>query len=49
MSAWVLAGVTAAYVVTAVDLYVTGRPAMALCFAGYAIANIGLIADLVKS
>lgn len=46
MGVWMLGGVTLAYLVTAVELAVKGRPAMALFCAGCAIANAGLIGEL---
>ncbi len=35
--------ITALYVIQAAGYYRTERPGMALCFAGYALANLGLI------
>ena len=43
MSEWLLAATGIAYLATAVDLYLRGQPGMALAFAGYALANVGLI------
>lgn len=43
MSEWLLAATGIAYLATAVDLYLRGQPGLALTFAGYAIANVGLI------
>lgn len=43
MSEWLLAATGVAYLVTAVDLYLRGQVGLALTFAGYALANVGLI------
>jgi hypothetical protein len=46
MSGYLIGAVTLAYVATAVDLYLSGRVGLAICFAGYSVANVGLILDL---
>ena len=43
MAEWLLALTGIAYLVTAVDLYLRGQAGLALTFAGYALANVGLI------
>ena len=48
MSTWLLYAVTAAYIATGIDLWLHDRHGLALCFIGYAIANAGLIWDIVK-
>jgi hypothetical protein len=42
MSATLIAAVGAVYAVIAANLYLTGKPGLALAFAGYAVSNIGL-------
>lgn len=48
MSIWLLWLVTGCYVLTAVDLWATGREGLGLCFAGYAVANLGMIWEVLK-
>ena len=43
MSTWLVIAVTFAYAATAVDLLMRKDYGHALMFAGYAIANVGLI------
>jgi len=43
MATWLIKLVTLAYIWTAIDLCRSGKPGMGLAFAGYAIANVGLI------
>lgn len=45
MSAALIAAVGVVYAVIAIDLYLAGKPGLALAFAGYAIANIGLFLE----
>lgn len=45
MSAALIAAVGVVYAVIAADLYLAGKPGLALAFAGYAIANIGLFLE----
>jgi hypothetical protein len=42
MSAALIAAVGVVYAVIATDLYRSGQPGLALAFAGYALANVGL-------
>ncbi len=42
MSAALIAAVGVVYAVIAIDLYRSGQPGLALAFAGYAVANVGL-------
>lgn len=42
MAPWLILSVGAIYAAITVDLYVNGRPGLALAFAGYAISNVGL-------
>ena len=42
MSPWLILVVMVIYAIIAVDLFVAGKPAMAVVFAGYAFSNIGL-------
>jgi hypothetical protein len=42
MSAALIAAVGIVYAVIAADLYRSGQPGLALAFAGYALANVGL-------
>jgi len=42
MSATLIAIVGLVYAFVAMNLYVTGKPGLALAFAGYAVSNIGL-------
>jgi hypothetical protein len=42
MSANLIAIVGLAYAFVAMNLYITGKPGLALAFAGYAVSNIGL-------
>ena len=48
MSAWLLSAVTVAYIWTALDLYLHGRPGLSFAFMAYAAANIGFIWGIVK-
>lgn len=43
MSAWLIGAVGVVYVVIAAELAWKGQTGLALCFAGYAIANAGLV------
>lgn len=45
MSAALIAAVGVVYAVIAADLYLASKPGLALAFAGYAIANIGLFLE----
>jgi hypothetical protein len=42
MSATLIAIVGLVYAFVAMNLYITGKPGLALAFAGYAVSNIGL-------
>lgn len=42
MSAFLIAFVGIIYTCIALDLWVSGKPGLALAFAGYAVANVGL-------
>jgi hypothetical protein len=42
MSATLIACVGVVYAVIAASLYLSGKPGLALAFAGYAVSNIGL-------
>lgn len=42
MSAALIAAVGVVYAVIAADLYLAGKTGLALAFAGYALANVGL-------
>ena len=42
MSAALIAAVGVVYFVIAIDLYRSGQTGLALAFAGYALANVGL-------
>lgn len=48
MSGPLLAFVTLIYIGVAVGYWMDGRNGMAVVFAGYALANLGLIADGMK-
>ena len=48
MSLGLLWLVTGCYVLTALDLWLAGRPGLAWCFAGYALANLGMILEVLK-
>ena len=49
MSASLIAVVTVIYVLAAcVLLWRDGKPGMAIVFAGYALANVGMIWDLMR-
>lgn len=48
MSAWLIGLVTFVYVCTAAALWYEGRGGLAVVFAGYALANVGLIYDVVS-
>ncbi len=43
MTAWLTAGVGLVYLAVAAGHYAEGRAGLALAFAGYAVANVGLI------
>lgn len=43
MSEWLIAACGAAYAVTAADLMLRGQYGLALTFAAYAVANVGLV------
>lgn len=43
MSGGLLALVTVVYVLVALDFFIKGNFGMCVCFAGYALANIGII------
>jgi hypothetical protein len=45
MSNWLLFGIAIVYLWVAVDYFLADRDGMALTFAAYALANIGLIAE----
>jgi hypothetical protein len=49
MSGPLLAFVTLIYIGVAVSYWMEGRDGMAFVFVGYALANVGLIADGMKS
>ena len=42
MSAPLILGVGVVYLVVAIDQWVKGSPGMAIAWAGYALANVGL-------
>jgi hypothetical protein len=42
MSANLIAIVGVVYAVIAANLYLSGKPGLALAFAGYAVSNVGL-------
>jgi hypothetical protein len=42
MSATLIAAVGVVYAFIAVNLYLSGKPGLALAFAGYSVSNIGL-------
>ena len=42
MSAALIAAVGVIYAFVAANLYLSGKPGLALAFAGYAVSNIGL-------
>lgn len=46
MSAGMIAFVTLIYMATCVSLYFDGKAGLSLAFAGYALANVGLIMEL---
>lgn len=46
MSEWLIAACALAYLLTAADLAVRGQWGMALTFAAYALANVGLILSI---
>ena len=48
MSASLLAFVTLIYLCIAGSLVYEGRSGLALCFVGYAVANVGIILDILK-
>lgn len=48
MSVWLLWLVTGAYVLTAFDLWQSDRGGLAVCFTGYALANLGMIWEVLK-
>ena len=43
MSKWLIALVTLIYIVTAIAYLIEGNKGMSLVFAGYSVANVGLI------
>lgn len=43
-----LVAVTAAYLVTAMDQYLDNRPGLALVFLAYALANVGMIWEVLR-
>lgn len=43
MSGWLIGLVTIIYVGVAISFWKEGNPGMAITFAGYSVANIGLI------
>ena len=47
MSAWLVLLVTVAYVGTAVALYAEGRSGLGITFMGYALANVGIVIDII--
>jgi hypothetical protein len=46
-SAWLMAIVAVIYAGTVVSLYLEGQPYKALMFAGYALAQVGIILDVL--
>ncbi len=48
MAVWMLWVVTGCYVVTAIELARLGRPALALVFIAYALANVGMIWEVLR-
>jgi hypothetical protein len=48
VSGWLIAIVTLIYVGVAISFWLEGRPGMAITFAGYSLANIGLILEAMK-
>ena len=49
MSVNMIWAVTFIYLCTAVSLWLEGSKGMSLCFAGYALANVGLIWALMST
>jgi len=47
MSVSLIAVVTLIYAGVAISLFFDGKPGMALAFAGYAVANVGLIWHII--
>lgn len=43
MSAPLISIVTLIYLAVSIDLWHQGNPGMSLCFAGYTVANLGLL------
>ena len=43
MTGLLLIIVTAIYACVAVGFWINGNPGMAICFAGYVVANVGII------
>lgn len=48
MSWWMIAFVGVVYLITCLMLAKEGRPGMALAFFGYALANVGLVWDVMR-
>lgn len=46
MSGWLLSAVTLAYCFTAAELFLSGKTGLGVTFAGYALANLGLIYEM---
>jgi len=48
MSATLIGFVTLIYLGVAISEFINGRHGMAICFAGYSVANIGLVMAILK-
>lgn len=48
MSVWMLWLVTGCYVLTAWDQWATERPGLAVVFLAYALANVGMIWEVLR-
>ena len=48
LTAAMLSVVSLLYGIAAIGYYLADRPAMAACFVGYIVANVGLIWDALK-
>jgi len=47
VSAWTIGAVTLLYIATAISLWLEGRSGMCVTFIGYALANVGLIWEVM--
>lgn len=48
MAVWMLWLVTGCYLITALDLWLAQRPGLALVFVAYALANVGMIWEVLR-